>query len=203
MKVQRVALAAIVLLGATAVPPLAAQSAVKPEAASAITTGVTVPPDYVIGPDDVIGVVFWKDPDLSVDVTVRPDGKVALKLGNEIAAAGLSPDQFRTAVIDETRRYVDDPNVNIIVKQINSRKVYITGQVEKPAAYALTGPVTVMQLIALAGGLKEFAKAKEIVVMRADARGTVAYPFNYDEIIKGRRLEQNIILRPGDTVVVP
>jgi polysaccharide biosynthesis/export protein len=199
MKIQRVAFVVITLLAGQGFVQAAPQSTSAEQSAS----GVAVPSDYVLGPDDVIGVVFWKDPDLSVDVTVRPDGKIALKLGKEISAAGLSPDQFRAAVVDEAKRYIDDPNVNIIVKQINSRKVYITGQVEKPAAYALTGPVTVMQLIALAGGLKEFAKAREIVIMRADPKGTVAYPFNYEEIIKGRRLEQNIVLRPGDTVVVP
>jgi len=203
MKVQRIPVVAMVLVAGLAVPPLAAQSAVKPEAASAVAAGVVVPSDYVIGPDDQIGIVFWKDRDLSVDAVVRPDGKISLPLGNEIVAAGLTPEQLKEAVIAEAGRFVESPTVNIIVRQINSRKVYITGQVEKAGAYSLTGPTTVMQLIALAGGLREFAKAKEIVVMRADPKGTVAYPVNYEELVKGRHLEQNIALRPGDTVVIP
>src|SRR5262249_28054459 len=125
--------------------------------------------------------------------------KITLPLGKEIAVAGMTPDQCREAVIQEAKRFVESPMVNIIVRQINSRKVYISGQVEKSGTYPIAGQMTVMQLIALAGGLKEYAKGKEIVILR----GNTAYPFNYGEITKGRHLDQNIVLRPGDQVVVP
>jgi polysaccharide export outer membrane protein len=171
--------------------------------ARTVPTEPTLPADYVIGPDDVLTIVFWKDKDLSAEVVVRPDGKITLPLGKELVAAGLTPDQLRDAVLAEARRFVEAPTANVVVKQINSRKVFITGMVEKPGLYPLTGPTTVTQLIAIAGGLKEYAKSKEIVIMRNDARGPIAYPFNYNEIAKGRKLSQNILLRPGDTVVVP
>jgi len=152
----------------------------------------------------VLAIVFWKDKDLSADnVVVRPDGRITLPLGKELVAAGLTPDELREAVLAEARRFVDSPTANVVVKQINSRKAFITGMVEKPGFYSLTAPTTVMQLIAVAGGLKEYAKSKAIVIMRTEARSQVAYRFNYENILKGKGLEQNIVLRPGDTVVVP
>jgi polysaccharide export outer membrane protein len=184
-------------------PQRAGAASASAAASAAVPAGISVPTDYIIGAEDVLSIVFWKDKDLSADVVVRPDGKITLPLGKEITAAGLTPDQLREAVLTEARRFVESPTANVVVKQINSRKVFITGMVEKPGAYTITSPTTVMQLIALAGGLKEYAKAKEIILMRTDPRGSVAYPFNYEGIAKGRHLEQNIVLRPGDTVVVP
>jgi polysaccharide export outer membrane protein len=181
--------------GRPATPPAATT------APAAVTT--PLPSDYVIGPDDVLEIVFWKDKDLSTDVTVRPDGMITLPLLPELKAAGLTPDQLRDLVLKEARRYVESPTASVVVKQINSRKVFITGQVEKPAAYPITAPMTVMQLIATAGGLKEFAKAKEILVMRMTPQGPVAIRFNYVDVIKHNRFDQNIQLHPGDTVVVP
>ena len=199
MKLQRVAFIVLTVLSVGVLQAAPPQSAAPAYHAGAGQPAVVVPSDYVIGTEDVLGVVFWKDKDLSVDVVVRPDGKITLPLGKEITAAGLTPDQFRDAVVEEAKVFVENPAVNIVIKQINSRKVFITGQVEKPGGYPLMGQMTVMQLIATAGGLKEFAKAKEIVVMR----GSAAFGFNYDDIRKGRRIDQNIALRPGDTVVIP
>ena len=176
-----------------------------PPAATATPAAVTtpLPSDYVIGTDDVLEIVFWKDKDLSTDVTVRPDGMITLPLLQELKASGLTPDQLRDLVLKEARRYVEAPTASVVVKQINSRKVFITGQVEKPAAYPITAPMTVMQLIAMAGGLKEFAKAKDILVMRTTPQGPVAIRFNYNDVAKGKSFAQNIQLHPGDTVVVP
>jgi polysaccharide export outer membrane protein len=179
------------------------QSAATPASASARVTAGDPSGDYVIGPDDVLSIKFWKDPDASAEVTVRPDGKITLPLGKEIAAAGLTPDQLLEAVLEQARRFMESPSATITVKQINSRKVFITGMVAKPGSYPISSPTTVMQLISLAGGLMEFAKAKEIVIIRSEARGPTAYPFNYEEVSKGKRLAQNIVLRPGDNVVVP
>jgi polysaccharide export outer membrane protein len=206
MNVQSIALVVSLVITAQGIIQGAPQGAAAAAAnARVVATGPSLPADYVIGPDDVLSIVFWKDKDMSADVVVRPDGKITLPLGKEIVASGLTPDQLREAVIQEAKRFVngDAPTANVIVKQINSRKVFITGMVEKPGPYPLTSPTTVMQLIAVAGGLREYAKMKEIVVMRTDARGVVAYTFNYEEIAKGRKLTQNILLRPGDTVVVP
>ncbi len=207
MTVKAVALvASMVALGQGSIQgaPQQAAGSSAPNVRAAASDPVT-PADYVIGPDDVLSIVFWKDKDMSAEVVVRPDGKITLPLGKEIVAAGLTPDQLREAVLAEAKRFVvgDAPTANVIVKQINSRRVFITGMVEKPGFYPLTSPTSVMQLIAVAGGLKDYAKAKEIVVMRNESRGPIAYPFNYEELAKGRKLSQNILLRPGDTVVVP
>ena len=162
------------------------------------------PANYVIGPDDVLSVVFWRDKDMTVDVVVRPDGKISLPLINDIQAGGLTPSELREVVSTLARKYVEDPSVTVVVKQINSRKLFITGQVEKPGPYPMGGPTTVVQLIAMAGGLKEFTDGKRILIMRTDKAGKQAsFLFNYREVTAGKRLEQNIELHPGDTVVVP
>jgi polysaccharide export outer membrane protein len=192
-------------LGAAAQSP-ATPAAPKPGPVSApptVPTGVALPAGYVIGPDDVLDIVFWRDKDMSTEVTVRPDGRITLPLINEVAASGLTPDALRDALMTAAAKYVEDPNVSVVVKAINSRKVFITGQVAKPGAYPLTGPTTVMQIIAIAGGLQEFADSKNIIIMRNENGKPVAYPFNYKDVLKRKNLKQNIELKPGDTVVVP
>ena len=174
----------------------------KPAPASAAVAPV-VPPDYVIGADDVLGIVFWREKDLSVDVQVRPDGKITLPLMNDMQAAGLTPDRLREQITAAAGKYVEGPSVTVLVKTMNSRKVFITGQVLRPGQYPLTGPTTVVQLIALAGGLQEYADEDKILVMRTEGGRQAAYRFNYNDILRGRNLEQNIELKPGDTVIVP
>jgi polysaccharide export outer membrane protein len=169
----------------------------------AATAGASLPVDYVIGPEDVLGVVFWRDQEMTGDVTVRPDGMVTLPLLGDIAAAGLTPDVLRELIQKAATKYVQDPSVTIVVRQINSRKVFITGEVKTPGAYPLVGPRTVMQLIALAGGLNEYANAKNITVTRSEQGRQRSFKFNYKDIVNGKNLEQNILLKPGDTVVVP
>ncbi len=163
----------------------------------------SLPADYVIGPEDVLGVVFWRDQDMTGDVTVRPDGMVTLPLLGDIPAAGLTPEALREQIQKAAGKYVQEPNVTIVVRQINSRKVFITGEVKTPGAYPLTGPRTVMQLIALAGGLNEYADAKSITVTRSEQGRQRSFKFNYKDVAHGKGLEQNILLKPGDTVVVP
>jgi polysaccharide export outer membrane protein len=167
--------------------------------------GTESPANYVIGPDDVLSVVFWRDKELTSDVVVRPDGKISLPLLNDIQAGGLTPAQLRDVVSAQARRFVEEPTVTVIVKQIKSRKLFITGQVDKPGLYALGGPTTVLQLIAMAGGLKEFADGRRILIMRSDAaaRRQIGFLFNYEQVRTGKNLEQNIELKPGDTVIVP
>ena len=180
----------------------APKASAKPDSATS-TVGVALPDDYVIGPEDVLSVLFWREPDMSGEVTVRPDGKITLPLIGEIAAAGLKPDALREQLQAAGGRYLADANANVVVKQINSRKVFITGEVGKPGSYPLTSPHTVMQLIALAGGLSEYAQGDNITIMRPANGRTTVFKFNYKDVSKGKKLDQNIQLCPGDTVVVP
>jgi polysaccharide export outer membrane protein len=185
--------------GAQAQPSGANGATPAPIAAAA----PSLPADYVIGPEDVLGVVFWRDQDMTGDVTVRPDGMVTLPLLGDVAAAGLTPDVLREQIQKAASKYVQDPSVTIVVRQINSRKVFITGEVKTPGAFPLTGPRTVMQVIALAGGLNEWADAKNITIARTENGRQVSFRFNYKDVAQGKKLEQNILLKPGDTVIVP
>jgi polysaccharide biosynthesis/export protein len=175
----------------------------QPAPAQPTPPAVQAPPDYRIGPDDVMTIVFWREKDLSAEVVVRPDGMITLPLIGDIYATGLTPDELRGKVQEAASRYVNDPNATVIVRQINSRRVFITGMVNKPGPYPLTAPTTVLQAISMAGGLAEFAKRDRIVVMRTENGRTQTFRFNYKDIMRGRRLEQNIQLKPGDTVMVP
>ena len=190
---------------ALSVAAAAAQAPSSPSFAShnSAPGAPVVPADFVFGPDDVVSVLFWRDKDMSADVTVRPDGRISLPLINDIPAAGLTPEQLRRAITDASAKYLDDPTVTVIVKAINSRRVFITGQVTKPGEYSLTAPTTVLQLIAMSGGVLEYADAGHIVVMRTTAGRSESCPFNYNDVIRRKNLQQNIELRPGDTVVVP
>lgn len=165
---------------------------------------VAPPTDYVIGTDDELTILFWRDKDMSSEaVVVRPDGKITLPLINDIQAAGLTPEQLRQRVNTEAARFLENPSASVFVKAINSRKVFITGEVTKPGPYPLTGPMTVLQLIATAGGLRDFAKRSEIVIMRSEGNKQLSFAFDYEAISKRNKLDQNIMLKPGDTVLVP
>ncbi len=151
----------------------------------------------------MLQVLYWREKDVSAEVTVRPDGMISLPLLNDVKAAGLTPEQLRDAVNEAAKKFFEDPNVTINIKTINSRKVFITGSVAKPGPYPLTAPTTVLQLISMAGGLTEFAKQKDIAVMRTENGKQLRFPFNYKDVAKGKNLKQNIELKPGDTVIVP
>jgi polysaccharide export outer membrane protein len=173
------------------------------QATAAATAGAVVPPGYVIGVADVLSIVFWRDQDMSGDVTVRPDGKISLPLLKDVSAAGYTPDQLREKLVEAASDYLEEPNPTVVVKEIRSRTAFITGNVTKPNAYPLNADMTVMQLIALAGGLLEFADAKHIVIMRVENERQRYYEFNYKDVIHQKNPAQNIVLKPGDTVVVP
>jgi polysaccharide export outer membrane protein len=198
------AILALLVIGAA--PSASAQSGQNgaPRSGAAATgNAVVLPMDYVIGAEDVLGIMFWREQEMSGDVTVRPDGKISLPLLGDIIAAGTRPDALRDEITQAASKYLTDVNVTVVVRQINSRKVFITGQVTTPGAYPLTGPRTVMQLIALAGGLSEYADGEGISIMRQEQGKTRSMKFNYREVSKGKKLEQNVMLQPGDTVVVP
>lgn len=197
----------IALFGALVVLPLvatgveAAQAQASP--ASAASSVPALPPDYRIGPGDVLNVLFWRDTDLSAEVTVRPDGRISLPLLNDIHAAGSTPDELRLRLMEAATRYIDQPNASVVVKEVNSRQVFITGLVSKPSAYPLIGSMNVLQLIALAGGLVEYAGKDKIQIIRVTGGKPEYFKFNYSEVMRQKNVGQNIELRPGDIVVVP
>jgi polysaccharide export outer membrane protein len=189
---------------ATQTAPQRPQTAPTPARPATIATGLPVPTDYVIGPDDVLGILFWRDPDMTGDVTVRPDGMITLPLLNNIRAAGLTPEALKDIITKAAAKFIEDPNVTVVVRQINSRNVFITGSVTRPGPYPLSGQMTVLQLIAVAGGLTEFADKGGITIVRSEAGKTPQiFHFNFKDVSRGKNMQQNIILKPGDTVTVP
>ena len=163
---------------------------------------VPVGENFVIGLEDVLQINVWKEPDFSVQsVVVRPDGKITLPVIGDIQANGLTTKQLQDSYIDRLRTYVKDPTVTVIVVKIESQKVSIVGAVGKPGAYPMGAPMTVLELIAKAGGLTDYAKATRIKILRKkDGRLLL---FNYKDAINGRNLKQNVILENGDMVLVP
>jgi len=192
----------LVLVCAVLGTPAQAAQAVS-SSNGAATAPLPPPPGYVIGPADVLSIVFWRDKDMSAEVVVRPDGKISLPLLNEMDAAGYTPEQLHAKLVEAAGKYLEEPNATVVVKEIRSRNVFITGNVAKPATYPLNGEMTVLQLIAVAGGLLEYADAKNIVIIRTMGGQQKHYTFNYKDVVKQKRTEQNIPLKPGDTVIVP
>ena len=171
--------AAVATTQAQQAAPAAPQKSAKPPASVTIPAGVTTPPDYVIGPEDILTIVFWREKDMTADVAVRPDGMISLALLNDVPASGLTPEQLRAKITEAAGKFFEDPTVTVVVRAINSRKVFLTGNVGKPGAYALSAPTTVLQLIATAGGLLEYAKGKDIRIMRTENGKSVSLKFNY------------------------
>ena len=160
-------------------------------------------PAYVIGPDDIINISVWREAELSRTIPVRPDGKISLPLLNDIQAAGLTPTELSTAITEKLKKYVTDPQVTAIVTEIRSRRVYILGEVNRPGAYPLLPNMTVLQALSSAGGFSQFADLKKISVLRNEGGKQMRYPFDYKEVVKGAKAKQDILLKPGDTIVVP
>jgi polysaccharide export outer membrane protein len=159
-------------------------------------------PSYVIGADDVLLVSVWKEPDLTITLPVRPDGNISLPLLNDVPAAGFSPTQLAASITEKLKKYVADPRVTVIVTQINSQKVYVTGEVLHTGAIQLLPNMTVLQALADAG-FTQFANTKGIYILREGNGRQQKIPVNYKRLVKGQAIDQNIILKPGDTIVVP
>lgn len=174
-----------------------------PAVAPAKTNAVQPPADYVIGEQDTLSIVVWKEKELSATVVVRPDGKITLPLVNEIKVVGMTPNQLQDALTEKLKPFLTVPQVTVEVVQINSRKAYLIGEVNRTGTFPLNSSTTVLQIIAQAGGLRDFAKRKDIYILRNQNGNQVRYKFNYDQVIKGKNTEQNIVLQPGDMVVVP
>jgi polysaccharide biosynthesis/export protein len=159
---------------------------------------------FQMGPDDVLAINVWKEPEISRSVPVRSDGKVSLPLVGEVQASGQTPKQLEAEISKKLASYISEPEVTVIVQQIKSQRFNILGQVTRPGTYPLSNPTTVLDAIALAGGFRDFAKQKSIYVLRQSADGTSSrLPFNYKDVIKGKDLQQNVRLEPRDTVYVP
>lgn len=173
----------------------------KPDVAGAMPADAT-PPDYVLGSDDQLHITVWKETDFTVTLPVRPDGKISLPLINDIQAAGLTPMQLRVSITEKLKKYIADPRVTVVVTAMNSRRVFVSGEVLHTGAMPLLPNMTMLQALA-AAGFTQFANLKGIYVLRMENGKQVKLPFNYRQVIKGNHPEQNIPLRPGDTVVVP
>lgn len=160
-------------------------------------------PNYVIGPQDVLDISVWKEPDLTRTVPVRPDGKISLPLLNDVQAGGLTPTQLATQITERLKKYVTDPQVTVIVTAINSQRIYVLGEVSRPGAYVLLPGMTVLQVLSSAGGFTQFANVKNIYLLREENGKQVKYSFNYKDFINGKNPKQNIAVKTGDTIVVP
>jgi polysaccharide biosynthesis/export protein len=169
-------------------------------------TKVSKPHDdtFVIGNDDVLAINVWKEPDVSRSIPVRSDGKISLPLVGEVQATGRTPLKLEEDIAGRLKGFISEPEVTVIVQQINSQKFNILGMVSRPGSYAITNSATVLDAIALAGGFRDFAKQKNIYILRQNLDGSqTRLPFNYKEVVKGHDSAQNIKLQPRDTIVVP
>jgi polysaccharide export outer membrane protein len=164
--------------------------------------GITPPPGYVIGADDQLSIRFWGDTQLSADVVVRPDGKISLPLLNDVQAAGYTPEQLNATLEKAALKYIAEPDATVIVREVRSRKVYVLGQVAHPNPVPLNADMNVLQALTAAGGLLEYADKDNIVILRSENGRERRFKFNYNEVVKGKKTQQNILLQPGDTVIV-
>lgn len=163
-----------------------------------------VSPEYVIGSEDVLAISVWKEPELSHSVPVRPDGKITMPLIGDIAASGLTAKQLQDAIENQLKSYLDNPQVAVTVQEIKAQQYNLLGEVQRPGAFPLDKPTTVLDAIALGGGFKDFARTNKIYILRASSSGAPQrIKFNYKQVIKGEKFQQNVALQPGDTIVVP
>lgn len=158
---------------------------------------------YKIGGQDVLKVDVWKEPDITRQVTVRPDGKISLPLLKDIQAAGLSPSELGVSISDGLKKFITDPQVTVTVIEINSRRIYVTGEVQHAGAFALLPGMTILQALSSCGGFTQFANTKKIYLLRNEEGKQVRIPVNYKSLVTGTKLEENVQLQSGDVIVVP
>jgi polysaccharide export outer membrane protein len=186
--------------------PNGGADAAKPEATTTeaiVSKTPAISSEYRVGEGDTLQIGVWKEPDLSKTVVVRPDGLVSLPLIGELKVSGMRSAEIQDVVASKLKAYLLNPRVTVEINEIKSRRVFITGEIVRPGLYPLGGPTTVLQLIAEAGGFTPFAKRKSIVILRQESGHRMKHSFNYPDVVHGRTPEQNIVLAPGDTVVVP
>jgi polysaccharide export outer membrane protein len=201
-------LAILIGLGLLTSGALAQANGAQKAYADQPTATAQVPPtsssdsDYVIGADDILRISVWKEPDLSETLPVRPDGKISMPLLNDVPAAGLSPLQLKDSITEKLKKFIADPRVTVVVTAMNSRRIFVTGEVVHTGPMPLLPHMTMLQALSQAG-FTQFANPKGIYLLRTENGKQQKLPFNYKEVIKGNHPEQNIVLKPGDTVVVP
>jgi len=202
---KRMTLWAMLALLLLATPMQAQDDAAKKQTPQDGTAAASATPDpnYVIGPQDVLDISVWKEAELTRSVPVRPDGKISLPLLNDVQAAGLTPTELAEQLTTNLKKFVTNPQVTVIVTQINSQRVYILGEATRPGAYPLLPGMTVLQALSSAGGFTLFAKLKNIYVLRKEGGKQEKFPFDYKDVVKGKNAEQNIVLKAGDQIVVP
>ncbi len=193
---------------ATQQPAPATQQAPAPDAAKPAPAGPVKPPaaagsavdndTYILGAEDVITVRVWREQDLSGPHTIRPDGKITMPLIKDIQAAGLTPNKVAEAITAALSKFVNNPDVAVSVEDVRSRRYFVDGEINRPGAYPLATPTNVFEAITLAGGFREFANKKHIIILRGDKR----IKFNWSEVLKGKNLSQNINLENGDRIMV-
>jgi polysaccharide export outer membrane protein len=158
---------------------------------------------YIIGPEDILYIHIWKEEALSRTIPVRMDGKISLPLIDDIQAAGLTPLQLKEILIQKLKEFVEVPNVSVMIMEANSFKVYISGQIRNPGVYRLRSETSLLQIIPMAGGFTEWADQKKILIIRKGNGNGMRITINYKKILKGEAPDSNIILKPGDTIIVP
>lgn len=179
------------------------KASTKVEAPVAAERPQTNTQEYKIGPQDVLKIDVWKEDQLTRTVPVRPDGKITLPLINDVQAAGLTPLELSAVLRDSLKKFINEPQVTVTVSEINSRRIYVTGEVVRAGAFALLPHMTVLQALSVCGGFTQFAREKNIYVLRTTNGTQEKLPFNYRDAVNGKKSEQNIELQPGDVVVVP
>ena len=158
---------------------------------------------YVIGPEDLLSIHVWKEEALTRQVPVRSDGKISLPLVDEVHAAGLTPLQLKEKLTLRLKEFIDNPSVSIIVAEANSQKVYVTGEVRTPGVYPLRGETRLLQVIPMAGGFTEWADQKKVLIIRKEGEKDKRIVVNYKKIVSGEDMSANIVLKPGDTIIIP
>jgi polysaccharide export outer membrane protein len=203
MKRTIAAVAALLSIGSLALAQGAAPGgSPTPDATTSAPAANSAGPTYVIGPDDVLHVAVWKEADLTATLPVRPDGKISLPLLNDVQAAGMTPMQLAGSLTEKLKKYLADPRVTVVVTQINSKRIYLVGEVARTGAMPMLPNMTVLQALSSAG-LTQFANTKKIYVMRTEDGKQVKMPVNYRKLVKGQDVDHNYVLRPGDTIVIP
>jgi polysaccharide biosynthesis/export protein len=158
---------------------------------------------YKIGPQDTLQIDVWKEPEITRTIPVRPDGKISLPLLNDVQAAGLTAMQLAGVIREGLTKYLVNPQVTVTVTNINSRRVFLTGELSRTGALPLLPNMTVLEALSSAGGFTPFARTKDIYILRMVDGKQVKYPFHYKDVVKGKRPEENILLQPNDVIVVP
>lgn len=160
-------------------------------------------PYYKIGVNDVLNIFIWNEPELTQDVTVMPDGRIIFPMIGDIMAKGSSAIELKNNITEKIKAYISSPEVTVIVKQWNSQLIYTIGKIGKPGPYPLEADMTVLQALSLAGGFAEWADTKHVMIVRRLNGNEIMFRFNYEALLSGKNLQQNLLLEPGDTIVVP